>query len=457
MLEQLEIDWRSPLDAFAPLAARSGAMLFHGGDAADSAEWSFILSSPVRTIVHSNGLTRIDGAVAEMTPFAALAAFHAERRLDCREIEPASFASGLAGFVGYECGGLIEPSAAGPVSPHRLPDFAFGAYDAVAVFNRRTQTARIVGRSAAALENVRSSLGLASRTDCEAEIHVKRQDSNFAPEDYRRAVGAVQQKIRAGELFQANISQRITVEGVGPIDAYQLFRRASATSSAGFGAFIPYNDGSIISLSPERFFSITAELDGRLKIVAEPIKGTRPRGRTFDDDARLLAELIADPKDRAENIMIADLTRSDLSRICMDLSIIEEKLCEPRTFAAVHHLVSRISGVLSEGVDAVGALQALFPCGSITGAPKVQAMKVIAEIEKTGRGPYCGAIGYIDDRGGADFSVAIRLAIADEGRLTIPVGGGITLRSDPQAEYDETLVKGRHFFGLLRQAIEGRR
>ncbi len=442
MIKQLEIDWRPPLAAFAPLADRKGAALLHGGADARGAGWSFIAAEPAQVIESRNGETFIDGDPTPLSPFAALCRLHLQRRqpvdIDCG----APFASGLFGFAGYECSRFVEPSAAGPASPYALPDFSFGAYDEVAAFNVRTRRAFLLGRSRASIERLGTLLGDGNGADEGAPLGIAADGSNFSREDYCAAVAAVIERILEGELYQANISHQLSAQAPN-LDPYRLFRKVSAASGAPFAAFLQHGTAQILSMSPERFFSVARVEGERLSIVAEPVKGTRPRGKTSAEDARLLAELVADPKDRAENIMIADLTRNDLSRICEDHSIREEAICETRSFATVHHLVSRISGVLNAGVTSADALASLFPCGSVTGAPKVQAMKVISDIEGSGRGPYCGAIGYIDDSGGADFSVAIRLAIVEGARLTAPVGGGVTLRSDPQAEYDETIDKAQ--------------
>lgn len=452
-MKQREIDWRSPLAAFAPLSAHEGAMLLHGGDGAIGSQWSFIAAAPEMTVSGFDGSVFIDGAQTNCSPFEALSDLHLHRRTVGRAECGAPFSSGLIGFCGYECGRFVEPSAKGPRSPFNLPDFSFGAYDAVAAFDRQLQKAYLLGRSIAAMDRLDEMLGVREpQSQSMAEFNLL--TSNFSRAAYHSAVADVVERIRNGDLFQANISQRITAHSRSPIDAYGIFQKSSAQSSSAFGAFFTLGGAQVVSLSPERFFSIAPDPAGRLKITAEPIKGTRRRGNSDAEDMRLREALIADPKDRAENIMIADLTRNDLSKICDDHSIREEAICEAATYATVHHLVSRISGVLRREFNAADALGALFPCGSVTGAPKVEAMKVIADVEKSGRGPYCGAIGYIDDGGGADFSVAIRIAVAESGVLSIPVGGGVTLRSDPQDEYDETVDKARHFLRLA--GLEGR-
>ena len=358
--------------------------------------------------------------------------------------------SGLVGYVGYECGALIEESVALPASPYAMPDLYFGVYDGCVAFDIARRKAFIFSQDAAVGDALEEKLA-GDRQSCRPDVgafgpHISLTSKN----EFRRAVETAIERIRDGEFYQANLSQRLIADSARPFDAYALFADATKASSAAYGAFLQLGESQLLSLSPERFFVVDSPRDGRRQsIVAEPIKGTRPRGRSKEEDETLLAALISDAKDRAENIMIADLTRNDLSRICADFSILEDAICEPVSHANVHHLVSRISGGLCGDVDAVDALKALFPCGSITGAPKVQSMKAIAEIEGVGRGPYCGAIGYIDDRGGADFSVAIRIAIAEGRRLTVPVGGGVTLRSDPQSEYEETIAKARGWLDVI--------
>lgn len=446
-MERYEIDWRSPLAAFAPLAGRDGAFLLHGGDAAVDARWSFIVAAPQRTIVSVDGRTFVDGAPICGSPFDALSRIHRERRRSAGSVRLPPLVSGLVGFCGYECGGFCEPTARGPTSSYGLPDLWFGAYDAIAAFDRLAGKACLYGRSAAALDALSSSLG-SGDPPAPARLRFSAPESNFSREAYCKAVRELTEKIGNGDLFQANISQRLVAQADAPIDAFALFSAVARASASGFGAFFALNGVSVISQSPERFFAVNPDDAGRFKITAEPVKGTRPRGATPHEDAVMRAALIADPKDRAENIMIADLTRNDLSKICDDGTICEDSICEAVSYANVHHLASRISGRLRADINAADALGALFPCGSITGAPKVEAMKAIAEIERVGRGPYCGAIGYIDDRGGADFSVAIRIAVAEGRRLSVPVGGGVTLRSDPEAEYEETLTKARQFLHL---------
>jgi len=445
-----EIAFRSPLDAFAPLAQEPFACLLHAGEKAAQPGWSIIAAFPTVRIECRRGGVFLDGRRSDRPPFDVLAAVHQMRRRAEPADLPAPFHTGLVGFAGYELGAALEPTAEGPASPFLLPDGAFGAYDASALFDRVARRAFVVARSEREARRLEDALGFEGAHG-DASFSFEPARSNFTREGYGRAVAEVIELIRGGAIFQANLSHQIVAGSAEPVAPYSIFARLAA-GAAPFGAYLAHERGAILSASPERFFSVTREQDG-WRVCAEPIKGTRARSADPVQDARLADELRESPKERAENIMIADLTRNDLSVVCADGSIREEEICALVSTPEVHHLVSRICGRLRPGLSAIDALRALFPCGSVTGAPKVEAMKTIAAIEGRGRGPYCGAIGYLDDRGNADFSVAIRLLIAERRdggtKITAPVGGGVTLRSDPDAEYLETLLKARASLAAL--------
>lgn len=435
-----EIDWREPMSAFAPLAGEAHAHLLHGGDVSARAEWSVIAAFPASVLRAEKG-----GG----DPFPALdMALAARAHPSSDAFGGLPFVSGALGFIGYEAARFFEPSLRLPPSPFALPDVALGLYDAAALFSRVRRKAWIAGRDERACRRLRDALGRDELRPPQRASYGA-VSSNFTPARYRAAVAEAIENILDGDYYQANLSQQLRVEADAPVSAFDLFRVIAAGSDAFHGALLQYETGSIVSNSPERFFRIEQSAAGARRIIAEPIKGTRPRGKTPEEDDALARALQSDPKDRAENVMIADLLRNDLSRICRDGTIREDAICEPMPLANVHHLVSRISGELRRGVAAGDVFSALFPCGSITGAPKIEAMGAIARIEKTGRGPYCGAIGYIDDRGGADMAVAIRTLMIEGRRATLPVGGGVTLRSDPQGEYEETLVKARGALAAL--------
>jgi para-aminobenzoate synthetase component 1 len=264
--------------------------------------------------------------------------------------------------------------------------------------------------------------------------------STFTPDGYRAAVARAIEWIRAGDVYQVNLSQRFEARSNEP--AERLYLRLRAVSPAPFGAFFSGCGYSVLSTSPERFLS----LSGSGRVETRPIKGTRPRGRNETEDARRASELRASVKDRAENLMIVDLLRNDLSRVCAADSVEAEELFRVESYRTVHHLVSTVSGQLLPGRTAVDLLRAAFPSGSVTGAPKIRAMEIIAELEPVERGPYCGALGYLGFGGDMDTSVSIRIAVSAAGRIAFHAGGGVVADSDPQAEYDETLDKARALF-----------
>lgn len=240
--------------------------------------------------------------------------------------------------------------------------------------------------------------------------------------------------IHAGDCYQINLAQRFTARFRGdPWHAYRRLREATPTP---FGGYLGWGDQAILSLSPERFIRV---VDGQ--VDTRPIKGTRPRGRTTDEDERLSESLRRSPKDRAENVMIVDLLRNDLGRVCRTGSVRVSQLCGLESYANVHHLVSVIEAELASGMTSTDLLAAAFPGGSITGAPKRRAMQIIDELEPSQRSVYCGSLGYLDRRGRLDTSIAIRTVIADGETLHIWGGGGLVADSNEDEEYRETLAK----------------
>ncbi|MEO1014723.1 MAG: anthranilate synthase component I family protein [Pseudomonadota bacterium] len=445
----MEIPWRSPEAGFAPFAGgRPFAALLRTGARAADAGWAILAHAPRRTLELRDGVAFIDGESAAGRPFdvargwlEALAASAADEIAAEDAALTPPFRRGLLGFIGYEAAREFEPTLDLPASPYALPDLALGLYECSAAFHLPTRRAFVSAPDQSAARRIAASLGTVEpparlNTDEQARLCTSTIDGGR----YQSMVAEAVERIRDGAFYQANLAHRPEFDLTArPFD---LFRAVASRTDASFPAFLQYKEGIILSASPERFFNVRRD-EGVLRIAAEPIKGTRPRGWTKEEDARLATELLNDPKDRAENVMIADLMRNDLSRVCADGSVREEHICRLVSYRTVHHLVSRISGRLRSGLSALEAMAALFPCGSITGAPKVAAMRTIGEFEGEGRGPYCGAIGYFDASGAADFSVAIRTAIIEpgDGSMSAPVGCGVTLRSSPEEEFEESLSK----------------
>jgi para-aminobenzoate synthetase component 1 len=284
-----------------------------------------------------------------------------------------------------------------------------------------------------------------------------RAASNFTRDEYLAAVLRIKGHIFAGDIYQANLTQQFTCPLAAGDSAARVFLRLRREHPASFAAYLRRRDDTIVSASPERFLRVTLDEEGKgdegdkrenvRRVEAWPIKGTRARGRDAAEDARLKEELQRSAKDAAENVMIVDLLRNDLGRVCRYGSVEVAALCEVQEHPTLFHLVSKVRGVLGAGVSAGELLRATFPCGSITGAPKLRAMEIIDEYENVPRGLSMGAIGYFSFDGQIDLSVAIRTMTLSAAVARFNVGGGIVAESDPAAEYEESLTKAR---ALLR-------
>ena len=270
--------------------------------------------------------------------------------------------------------------------------------------------------------------------------------SNFTREQYCDMVRTAKEYIRNGDIYQVNLSQRFKTT-LGTAHLFNLYKKLRRLNPAPFSAYLDFGDIKVLSTSPERFIKIR---DGIIE--TRPIKGTRPRGKSLEEDVALCRELLASEKDRAELTMIIDLERNDLGKVCEIGSVHVKRLFEVEHYATVHHLVSTIEGKLKPGVDAIDCIRAAFPGGSITGAPKIRAMEIINELEPAKRDIYTGSIGYIGFDGNCDLNIAIRTVIAKGNDVFYNVGGGIVWDSEPEKEYQETLDKGE---ALMQALSEG--
>jgi para-aminobenzoate synthetase component 1 len=271
-------------------------------------------------------------------------------------------------------------------------------------------------------------------------------DAFFDAHSYGKAVRQVQERIASGDVYQANLTHRLAV--ASRADPWRIYTHLRRISPAPFAAFLATPEVALVGSSPERLLRVSP--DGAVE--SRPIKGTRPRGTTGAADAALRAELAASEKERAENVMIVDLVRNDLGRVCAAGSVAVPELFAIEPYATVFQMVSTVRGRLRPGLDALDAVRAVFPPGSMTGAPKIAALRLLAGLEPVRRGPYGGALGYLDVRGGADLAVVIRTLLVRPGRAWLHVGGGIVLDSDPAAEWAETLAKARALLDALAAA-----
>ncbi|MHC5538518.1 aminodeoxychorismate synthase component I [Singulisphaera rosea] len=373
---------------------------------------------------------------------------------DFDESEHPPFTGGLIGFYGYDLAPSLERLSRRIARDSRLPDIAFSLYDTVVTLDHASGQADLwshdfLGEGEGALQgrldDWRQALEGIEIPKEPPRSELGDIESNFTREEYLDAVRRILEYIAAGDIFQANLSQRFTVRGnPEPLDLYLGLK---AQSPAPFAAYLQWDDLAVVSASPEWFFETRGD-----RLVTRPIKGTRPRGHSPDDDARLATELATSVKDRAELTMIVDLERNDLGRTCRFGTV---RVLDPLTvesFAQVHHLVATVEGQLRAGAGPIEVIRAMFPGGSITGAPKIRAMEIIDELEPTRRSLYTGAIGYYGRGGTSAFNIAIRTMLVEGDRVSYQVGGGIVADSDPEAEYLETLAKGRG----LREVLEAR-
>jgi para-aminobenzoate synthetase component 1 len=402
----------------------------------ESARFSILASEPSQLLIAKGRAIQIigpDGIVRlEGNPFDVLNEQLARHR---RAAADHPFPVGAAiGYFGYDLKNFVERLPASAVDDLGLPDCWFGFYDNLLVFDHTEKKVwQVNAPNAPTLP--RSYAPTLPRA-------VSALRSNFTRKSYRAAILRAKDYIAAGDIYQVNLSQRFQcgVEAA-PEEVYEALR---ASNPGPYCAFLDTGEAQVLSSSPECFLKI----DGR-RVETRPIKGTRPRGRTASADKRVARELLASPKDNAELVMITDLERNDLGKVCEFGSVWVKELVRVEEYATVLHLVSTVEGRLRPEVSAVDCVRACFPGGSITGAPKIRAMQIIDELEPHARGVYTGAIGFLGFNDVAHFNVAIRTVVYQDGRLTFHAGGGIVADSEPDAEYDETLAKAQGIFNAI--------
>jgi len=435
----------APMDVAERFRDLPGLALFESARPGRNARWTYLTADPV--------------AVIE-TPSAGPDVFATARRLLRRlaadaldDANAPAFTGGLAGFLGYDLGRQLERLPELTLADQELPTLRLALHDWVLAWDRRDGRAWLAGRAvdelvgrldrrlAEVVERLDGPAPVVATSDAPDGLEMR---SGLDRAAYEAGVASIRRSIAEGDIYQANLTRRLEAPFRG--DPWPLYRRLRTGDPALFAAYVdlgpsPFTGAprAIASASPEPFLSVTR--DGLVE--TNPIKGTRPRGRDRASDRALACELLGSAKDRAENVMIVDVLRNDLGRVCRPGSVRVPRLCRLERTAAVQHLVSTVTGRLAPGRDAFDLLAASFPGGSITGAPKIRAMQLLEELEPVRRGPYTGAAGWLSPDGAMGTSILIRSLVADGERLTLHVGGGITWRSDPAAEWDETVAKAR--------------
>lgn len=432
--------WQGPDAAasFAPLSKSPYAIFLdsaRGGH--DLSRYSYLLWHPYETIESTDGRVTVTNAEHQFTYAADIfkvvrerISYWGEGRKIQKDLPP--FQGGAAGFFGYDLARQIEklPSR---TKGNAQPDACIGLYDSVLAFDHQKN---------------RATLMIAAASEAEALVHKKMIEDcvsahreipfeNFAAEwfaekddvSFRQDIAKVIDYIHAGDIFQANLSRRFSAIAPAGFDSYGHYRQMRTINPAPYAAFMHFGDLTLSSCSPERFLEVKDRM-----IETRPIKGTMPSHLPA-------AALESSEKDRAENVMIVDLLRNDLSKVCEDHSIEVSKLCDIESFEGLHHMVSTVRGTLRGDMGAMDALRACFPGGSITGAPKIRAMEIIEDLETHRRGAYCGTMAWMGYNGAMDSAITIRTLVYEGGRVHLQTGGGITAESVPEKELAETLVK----------------
>ncbi|CAM5310000.1 aminodeoxychorismate synthase component I [Leifsonia shinshuensis] len=428
-----------PADAFAALFAEGDAVWLDNGTEAETGRSFLGTGTRVATASVAAGTVTVDGRTTEGGILDTL------RPAPGARADTHGHPLGWIGWLGYEAGAaaLGVPYTAGPGL-----DAAFLFVDRLVVFDHADGSATVVDATPdgawlrRAVDVLAGARGAASRY---AAAHPVRDGEAAAvwrhgDDDYLARIAACQDAIRAGDAYQLCLTNTATAATTAdPLAVHLRLRRDSPAHHAGF---LRIGGEALVSSSPEQFLLVTA--DGRVR--TKPIKGTRPRGATLAEDLRLRAELEASDKEQAENVMIVDLMRNDLGRVCEVGSVGVRHLLEVESYAQVHQLVSTVEGRLQPGLTAVDALAAAFPAGSMTGAPKLSAMRILAGLEAGPRGVYSGCFGSLAADGSADLAMVIRSLRFRDGTVTIGAGGGITALSVPAEELDEVHVKAAALF-----------
>jgi para-aminobenzoate synthetase component 1 len=455
-------------EAFELIHGQPHSFLLDGGmDPQRLGRYSFIGTDPFQ-VMSSRGdqvtIVRQDKQETEQgSPFDVLSRLLETYRLDSSpSLVP--FLGGAVGYLSYDLCHFIERLPATAIDDLKLPESYFGFYDTILAFDNLEGKTYIVStgfpelndsrrlkRAKQRLEEMKNRLSTPMPHNPEANSPSVRKTaeavlkSNFTPEDYMEAVNGVREYIAAGDVFQVNLSQRFETELT--VTPYELYRRLRQINPAPFAGYLNFDGLTIISASPERFLRVDGDW-----VETRPIKGTRPRGKTSIEDAMLAQELLNSTKDRAENVMIVDLERNDLGRVCRYGTVKVTELAVLETFPTVFHLTSTVIGQLRPDKNRIDLLKAAFPGGSITGAPKVRAMEIIDELEPTRRSVYTGAIGYLSFGRNLDLNIVIRTFIIKGNKAYFQVGGGIIYDSNAEAEYQETLDKAKALIQALRLA-----
>ena len=461
-------DCETPVSAFLKLRAgeEPGApcFLLESAEQGQVGRYSFVGIRPRSVLRWSDGKLSEDGApgVEAPDPYGAVAEYLAAYRPAPVEGLP-PFAGGAVGFFGYDLVRTVEPLGEPNPDPLGLPDMALMVTDVLLVFDHLRHELTIMScafaeddggvdaayeRAAAAIADVRARLrGAVPVPERPTVSEPPRFTSNMEREEFEAAVARIVEYVHAGDAFQVVPSQRFSAPQ--PVDAFSVYRGLRAVNPSPYMYFLEFGDFQIAGASPEPLVKVTGD-----RVEARPIAGTYPRGTDEEEDRRLAERLVNDPKERAEHVMLVDLGRNDLGRVCEYGTVKVDELMVVETYSHVLHIVSQVSGTLREEVGAMDVLRSALPAGTLSGAPKVRAMQIIDELEAVKRCSYGGAIGYLSWNGDLDTAIHIRTVVAKDGEIHVQAGGGTVADAKPSNEYNESVNKAKAVFRAVELACE---
>ena len=466
---RLVSDTLTPVTAFHKLDTGGSACLFEsviGGEKVG--RYSFLAADPFLELSARGTTVAVTDASGRSETTAADPLQELRRRLTGVKVASLPglppFSAGAVGYAGYDVVRYVEHLPHAPQDDRGLPDLSFGFYDRMVVFDNVDKTMVVVvtarldehgGDTAAAYEAAQRRLDVTVEELSVTPVQLQCTDiatsgeptipvrSDFPRQDFEAAVRKCIEYIRAGDIFQVVLSQRLELDVQS--DAFEIYRTLRVVNPSPFMFFLRSPEVTLVGSSPEIMCRV---VNG--KVTVRPLAGTRRRGATEEEDQRLAQELLADPKERAEHVMLVDLGRNDVGRVARFGSIELSDVMVIERYSHVMHITSNVTGQLADGKDAFDALRACLPAGTVSGAPKVRAMEIIDELEPHRRGPYAGAVGHFDYHGNMDTCIALRTIVVQDGKAYVQAGAGIVADSQPDKEYQETLNKAR---GLLK-AIE---
>jgi anthranilate synthase component I len=482
-------DCETPVSAFLKLRGEGPAFLLESAEQGRLGRWSFLGFRPRAILRWSDGVlsewggdSAADsghGAAPDRTtdapdPYAATAEYLGRYEIaEPDELPP--FAGGAVGFFGYDLVRTVEPLPEPNPDPIGLPDMALMITDILVAFDHQRHEVTVIAnafledggideayaRAAETIAEVREKLrepvpppNAGMPVDARARASATRDglagidfDSNMTREQFESTVSRIIEYVHAGDAFQVVPSQRFTAQS--PVEAFSIYRGLRVINPSPYMYFLDFGDFEIAGASPEPLVKVT----GR-RVETRPIAGTYPRGANEEDDRRQAERLLHDPKERAEHVMLVDLGRNDLGRVCEYGSVSVDELMVVETYSHVLHIVSQVSGTLREEVSAMDVLRSVLPAGTLSGAPKVRAMQIIDEVEPHKRGSYGGAIGYLSYTGDLDTAIHIRTVVVKDGLVHVQAGGGTVADAQPAYEYNESVNKAKAVFRAVELAAE---